>query len=311
LADIVITEFMDASTVRSLSTDFDVVYDPALVDRRGDLLALVDDARGLIVRNRTVVDGDLLTAAPRLQVLGRLGVGLDNIDLKACEEHSVLVRPAFGANADAVAEYVIAAVLSLVRGAFLSTALVVAGVWPRTEMDGLEVAGRTMGLVGLGDISRRVAARASALGMQVCAHDPYLAVDDAAWDSIENVGLAHLISQSDAISIHVPLTNETAALFDSDAIRSMRPGAVLVNTARGGIVDEEALADALREHRIRGAAIDVFEHEPVDRSIGQRFENVPNLILTPHIAGVTEESNLRVSQMTEELVRVVLEGDSR
>jgi (S)-sulfolactate dehydrogenase len=311
LADIVITEFMDASTVRSLSTDFDVVYDPDLVDRRGDLLALVDDARGLIVRNRTVVDGDLLTAAPRLQVLGRLGVGLDNIDLKACEEHSVLVRPAFGANADAVAEYVIAAVLSLVRGAFLSTALVVAGVWPRTEMDGLEVAGRTMGLVGLGDISRRVATRASALGMQVCAHDPYLAVDDAAWDSIENVGLAHLISQSDAISIHVPLTNETAALFDSDAIRSMRPGAVLVNTARGGIVDEEALADALREHRIRGAAIDVFEHEPVDRSIGQRFENVPNLILTPHIAGVTEESNLRVSQMTAELVRVVLEGDSR
>jgi (S)-sulfolactate dehydrogenase len=311
LADIVITEFMDASTVRSLSTDFDVVYDPDLVDRRGDLLALVDDARGLIVRNRTVVDGDLLTAAPRLQVLGRLGVGLDNIDLKACEEHSVLVRPAFGANADAVAEYVIAAVLSLVRGAFLSTALVVAGVWPRTEMDGLEVAGRTMGLVGLGDISRRVATRASALGMQVCAHDPYLAVDDAAWDSIENVGLARLISQSDAISIHVPLTNETAALFDSDAIRSMRPGAVLVNTARGGIVDEEALADALREHRIRGAAIDVFEHEPVDRSIGQRFENVPNLILTPHIAGVTEESNLRVSQMTAELVRVVLEGDNR
>jgi (S)-sulfolactate dehydrogenase len=121
--------------------------------------------------------------------------------------------------------------------------------------------------------------------------------------------LTHLISLSDAISIHVPLTSETAALFDREAIGSMRPSAVLVNTARGGIVDEEALVDALREHRIRGAAIDVFEHEPVDRSIGKRFENIPNLILTPHIAGVTEESNLDVSQMTADLVRSVLEGD--
>ncbi len=309
MPDIVITEFMDESTVRSLSVDFDVAYDPALVDRRGDLLAIVDGVRGLIVRNRTVVDDELVTAAPRLQVVGRLGVGLDNIDLQACQEHSVQVKTAAGANADAVAEYVVAAVLALVRGALLSTDRVVAGEWPRTDLVGLEVAGRTLGLVGLGDISRRVATRASALGMRVWAHDPYLAADDPAWDLVENVALTHLISLSDAISIHVPLTSETAALFDREAIGSMRPSAVLVNTARGGIVDEEALVDALREHRIRGAAIDVFEHEPVDRSIGKHFENIPNLILTPHIAGVTEESNLDVSQMTADLVRSVLEGD--
>lgn len=309
MVDIVITEFMDESTVRSLSADFDVVYDPELVDRRGDLLAIVESARGLIVRNRTTVDAELLSFAPNLLVIGRLGVGLDNIDLNACQDHSVQVNPAVGANADAVAEYVIAAVLSLVRGAFLSTGRVVAGTWPRTDMDGLEVAGRTLGLVGFGDVSRRVAVRAAALGMHVWAHDPYLAADDPAWDSAKNVELRRLISQSDAVSIHVPLTSETAGLFDKEAIDSMKSSAVLVNTARGGIVDEEALVEALQQNRIRGAAIDVFDHEPVERSYGQLFENVPNLILTPHIAGVTEESNLRVSQMTAEIVKSVLEGE--
>jgi (S)-sulfolactate dehydrogenase len=302
---------MDESTVGALSADFDVRYDPGLVDRRGDLLALVEDARGLIVRNRTVVDEELLAAAPNLQVVGRLGVGLDNIDLASCRTRSIQVKPAVGANADAVAEYVIGAVFALVRGAFFSTESVVAGAWPRTDMDGLEIAGRTLGLVGLGDIAQRVAAGASALGMRVWAHDPYLATDDPAWDSIENVDLAPLISQSDAISIHVPLTNETSGLFGREAISSMKPSAVLVNTARGGIVDEAALVDALRERQIRGAAIDVFEQEPVDRYRGQGFENTPNLILTPHIAGVTEESNRRVSRMTADLVRSVLEGGNR
>jgi len=309
LADIVITEFMEESTVHALSTDFDVVYDPGLVDRPSDLLAIVGGIRGLIVRNRTVVNDELLAAAPHLQVVGRLGVGLDNIDLDSCRTRSIQVKPAAGANADAVAEYVIAAVLALVRGAFLSTERVVAGTWPRTEMDGLEVAGRTLGLVGFGDVARRVAERASALGMRVWAHDPYLPADDPAWDSAENVQLRRLISESDAVSIHVPLTSETAEFFGREAIDSMKSSAVLVNTARGGLVDEEALLDALRENRIRGAAIDVFDHEPVDRTYGQRFNGVPNLILTPHIAGVTEESNLRVSQMTAELVRSVLEGE--
>jgi (S)-sulfolactate dehydrogenase len=309
LADIVITEFMDESTVGVLSIDFDVVYDPGLVDRRSDLLPMLDGVRGLIVRNRTVVNDELLDAAPDLQVVGRLGVGLDNIDLDSCRARSIQVKPAVGANADAVSEYVIAAVLALVRGAFLTTDSVVAGMWPRTEMDGLEVAGRTLGLVGFGDVSRRVAAKASALGMRVVAHDPYLATDDLAWDSVESVSLSRLISQSDAVSIHVPFTSETAGLFGKEAIDSMKSSAVLVNTARGGIVDEEALVDALRQNRLRGAAIDVFDHEPVDPLYGQRFEDVPNLILTPHIAGVTEESNVRVSRMTAELVRSVLVGE--
>lgn len=308
MADIVISEFMDKGAVRSLTTDFDVIYDPGLVDRRGDLLAVLPGVPALIVRNRTVVDAELLDVAPDLRVIGRLGVGLDNIDLEACRERSVLVRPAIGANADAVAEYVIGAVLALVRGTFLATDRVLRGEWPRTEMVGLEVATRTLGLVGLGDIARRVARRGVALGMRIWAHDPYLAADDSAWESIKNVDLDTLIAHSDAISIHVPLTEATAGLFNSAVIESMKRTAVLVNTARGGIVDEGALVAALRDGRLRGAAIDVYEHEPVDHSMGERFKDVPNLILTPHIAGVTEESNVRVSQMTARLVREVLEG---
>jgi (S)-sulfolactate dehydrogenase len=274
-------------------------------------MTMVADVRGLIVRNRTIVDAELLTAARELQVVGRLGVGLDNIDLEVCRARSIQVKPAIGANADAVAEYVIAAVLALVRGVFLSTDSVTKGAWPRTELAGFEVAGKTLGLVGFGDISRRVATRASALGMRVSAHDPYLAPDDPAWDTVHNTELEHLIAHSDAISIHVPLTEATEGLFDRQMIRSMKRTAVLVNTARGGIVDEEALADALRDRMIRGAAVDVFEHEPVNRSIGRRFDGVPNLILTPHIAGVTAESNVRVSQLTADLVRSVLAGDDQ
>ncbi len=310
MPEIVITEFMDEAAVRSLSDDFDVTYDPGLVDRRGELMTILPGVRGLIVRNRTIVDAELVATAPDLAVVGRLGVGLDNIDLEACLAHSIQVKPAVGANADAVAEYVIGAVILLVRGVFLSTERVAAGAWPRTEMAGLEVAGRTLGLVGFGDISRRVAVRAIALGMSVWAHDPYLPPDHRAWDSVENVELTHLIRHSDAISIHVPLTDETRGMFDRETIGSMRTNAVLVNTARGGIVDEAALADALVGHRIRGAAIDVYDLEPVTSEHGGRFQGVPNLILTPHIAGVTVESNLRVSQMTAALVRGVLEGEN-
>jgi (S)-sulfolactate dehydrogenase len=308
VADVVISEFMDEEAIRSLSTDFDVIYDPGLVDRRAELLATLPGVQALIVRNRTTVDAELLDANPGLRVVGRLGVGLDNIDLEACQERSVLVRPAIGANADAVAEYVIGAVLTLIRGTFLSTDRVLRGEWPRTEMVGLEVATRTLGLVGLGDIARRVAQRAAALGMRVRAYDPYLPADDSAWESIENVDLDTLIAHSDAISIHVPLTDATAGLFNKAVIESMKRTAVLVNTARGGIVDEGALVAALRDGRLRGAAIDVYEHEPVDVTTGERFKDVPNLILTPHIAGVTEESNVRVSSLIADLVRDALQG---
>ena len=306
VSKIVITEFMDQAAVADLSTDHDVTYDPVLVDDRSALFAAIADADGLIVRNRTAVDMSLLDQAPKLRTVGRLGVGMDNIDLATCADRDIAVYPATGANADAVAEYVIAAVLTLIRGAFLASDRVALGEWPRTELSGMEVRGRTMGLVGLGDIARRVAVLSKALGMEVIASDPFVPTTEAVWSTVRNVELAELVSTSDAISLHIPLTDETAKLFGRDEFAAMKQDAVLVNTARGGIIDEEALIGALHGRTIRGAAIDVFESEPLTPELSASFQGVPNLILTPHIAGVTEESNRRVSAMVASKVRMAL-----
>jgi (S)-sulfolactate dehydrogenase len=306
VAKIVITEFMDQAAVADLSSDHDIVYDPALVDDRAALFDHITDADALIVRNRTAVDRSLLDRAPMLRIVGRLGVGMDNIDLAACTDRGITVHPATGANADAVAEYVIAAVLTLIRGAFLASDRVVVGEWPRTELSGMEVRGRTMGLVGLGDIARRVAVLCMALGMEVVASDPFVPGTDAVWSTVRNVEFTELVSMSDAISLHIPLTDTTAGLFGSGEFAAMKETAVLVNTARGGIIDEGALIDALRGGTIRGAAIDVFENEPLTPALSASFQGVPNLILTPHIAGVTEESNRRVSAMVASKVRTAL-----
>ena len=303
---VVITEFMDETSVAALAEDLSVVYDPSLADDRERLLAAVQEADAVIVRNRTVVDEELLDAAPSVRVIGRLGVGLDNIDLDACSARDVSVKPATGANVDAVAEYVITAVLMLTRGTFEATADVVDGRWPRTESTGLEVRGRTLGLVGYGAIAQRVATMAAALGMRVIAHDPYLADDDPAWSDVGRVALGDLIEEADAVSVHVPLTASTSNLIGEAEIARLDDRAVLVNTARGGVVDEAAVVAALRAGRLRGAALDVFRTEPVSEDSGGLFADVPHLFLTPHIAGITEESNVRVSDMIAAEVRSVL-----
>jgi (S)-sulfolactate dehydrogenase len=309
MADIVISEFMARSAVESLAADYDTRYDAALVDDRSALLAAVVDARAIVVRNRTIVDGELLDAAPSLRVVARLGVGLDNIDLDACESAGVSVRPATGANADAVAEYVVAAVLMLLRGVFASSARVVEGEWPRQELVGDETAGRRLGLVGFGDVARRVAVKLRGLGMEVAAHDPFVAPDDPAWEGATRLDLDDLLATCNAVSLHVPLAPETHRLIDVAALARMPAGSVLVNTSRGGVVDEAALVAALQSGHLRGAALDVFEDEPVDEEVGRRFAGVPNLILTPHVAGITTQSNERVSSMTARHVRAALEND--
>jgi (S)-sulfolactate dehydrogenase len=308
LPEIVITEFMDDAVVAGLATQYEVAYDPGLVDRPDELQRLVGDCRALIVRNRTQVRDALLQVCPRLVVIGRLGVGLDNIDLVACEARRIEVCPATGANDASVAEYVVCGILMLLRGAYHATAEVLAGAWPRTRLIGREIGGRRLGLVGFGAIARQTARRAVALGMEVVAHDPHLADDDPAWreHGVASLSLDDLLATADAVSLHVPLTAGTRNLIDAAALERMRPGAVLVNAARGGVVDEGALAAALRSGRLGGAMLDVFEHEPLPR--GGPLEGAPNLILTPHIAGVTEESNVRVSAVTAANVRRVLEA---
>jgi (S)-sulfolactate dehydrogenase len=302
MTDIVITEFMDEAVIAQALAGRAVRYDPGLVDRPDELMAALADARALVVRNRTQVRGALLAAAPRLKVVGRLGVGLDNIDVAACAARGIAVCPANGANDASVAEYVVTAALLLLRGAFLASERVAAGEWPRMALIGREVASRRLGLVGYGAIARETARRARALGMHIAAFDPHLPANDPAWAGAERLELGALLATSDVVSLHVPLTEETRNMLDAAAIAAMKPRAVLVNAARGGVVDEQAVVAALRAGHLGGAALDVFEQEPVDAAQGGRFRDVPNLILTPHIAGVTEESNVRVSQVTAEAV---------
>ncbi len=261
MPEILITEFMDDAAVADLAADFDVLYDAGLVDRPDALTGLVTDCRGLIVRNRTQVRGALLEACQKLEVVGRLGVGLDNIDIAACRARGIAVCPATGANDLAVAEYVIAGILMLLRGAYLASDAVAAGDWPRGRLIGREVAGRRLGLVGFGGIARETAKRAAALGMSVVAFDPYVADDDPAWRDlgVRKTELEPLLASCDAISLHVPLDATTRHLIDAAALGRMRKDAVLINAARGGVVDERALADALRQERLAGAMLDVFE----------------------------------------------------
>lgn len=309
---ILITEFMDETAIRDGLAGFEVRYDPALVNRPEALRAAIPEARALIVRNRTQVRGDLLAAAGRLNCVGRLGVGLDNIDTETARARGIAVYPASGANDVAVAEYVIASAMVLLRGAYGATAELAAGGWPRNRLVGREIAGKRLGLVGFGAIARETARRAAALGMEVAGYDPFLPAASPAWSQgpgrAAPLDLAPLLATSDVVSLHVPLTEATRGMIGAEALASMRPDAILINAARGGIVDQAAVADALRAGRLGGAALDVFDTEPLGAG-GAVFDGAPNLILTPHIAGVTVESNARVSRVTAEAVARHLRGD--
>ncbi len=305
---IVISESMDAPAVAVLVRDFDVDYRPGLVDDEAALAAALADADGWIVRNRTQVRGAALAAAKRLRVVGRLGVGLDNIDLAACAARGIEVIPATGANAESVAEYVLAMAMILLRGAaYLSTAAVAAGRWPRQMLSqGREVSGKTIGLVGFGSIGRVTARKVAAMGMRVVAFDPVVPADSPAWAElgVAPLPLDELLARSDVVSLHLPLTDSTRGLIGEARLSRMKPGAILINSARGGIVDEAALARALSSGRLGGAALDVFDREPL--AAGSVLAEAPNLILSPHVAGVTLESNERVSGIIAERVAAFL-----
>lgn len=307
MSDIVITEFMDEAAAERLRARYDVRFEPALVDDRAGLLEAVAGARGLIVRNRTQVDAEVLEAAPRLAAVGRLGVGLDNIDTETCAARGIKVLPATGANDVAVAEYVIATALLLRRGAYGHSARVAAGEWPRSDLIGQEVSGAVLALVGFGGIARQVARRARAMGMHVIAHDPNIAADDDLWAANEvcAVDFDTLLAEADVLSLHVPRLPATEHLIDADALARMKDTAVVINTARGGVIDDAALAQTLRERRVAGAALDVFEDEPLPAD--SVYAGLDNVLLTPHIGGVTVESNTRVSNVTVDNVLAALD----
>jgi (S)-sulfolactate dehydrogenase len=240
------------------------------------------------------------------KVVGRLGVGLDNIDVLTCHARGIEVIPAIGANARSVAEYVIATSMMLMRTAYLSTHEVINGQWPKERIDqGKEVLGSVLGIVGFGSIGQITADLALKMGFRVVANTyRKSSIDQPIIDGVTYATLEELITISDVVTLHLPYTAESKNLFNKSTIARMKPGAVLINTARGGIVDDDALIDAILSGHLSGAAIDVFENEPLANS--PKYKNVPNLILTPHIAGITQQSEKRVNQLVVERVLEVL-----
>lgn len=309
MPEIVITEFMDEAPVEELKAKYVVHWDPTLCDKPDEIKSLIGETRALVVRNRTKINNDILSAGPKLEVIGRLGVGLDNIDLPACEKHNVTVCPATGSNNVSVAEYAITTALMLLKRSFYCKDEVLAGKWPRNDYVGIEARGKTLGLLGFGMIGQSAAKMAKGLEMEVIAHDPFQPKDASGWQYAENVSIDELIARSDILSVHTPLLPETRDIIDAAAMAKMKEGSFLINTARGGIINEDDLIAALKSGQIAGAALDVFVDEPLSKEDAARFADAPNLIMTPHISGVTHESSMAISVITvENVLRVLGEG---
>ncbi|MDH3471609.1 MAG: hydroxyacid dehydrogenase [Acidimicrobiia bacterium] len=308
MSRIVVPEYLPEPFLDRFRQHHVVVYDPDLYGDRARLLKEVSDAEAIVVRNRTQIDTEFLGAAPAMKVVGRLGVGLDSIDTEACREAGVIVIPAVGANTVSVAEYVLGAMLVLTRRVYAMTDSMLAGEWPRQgHAFGRELEGKALGLIGYGAVARSVATRAAAFEMTIAAHDPHVREDDPAWGKVQRMDYDQLLAQSDIVSLHVPLDDQTRGMIDSHALAKFKPEAILINTSRGGIVDQVALARSLRDGALGGAAVDVFEIEPLGPVAAATFEGIENLILTPHLAGNTRESVDRVAQMTVDSVLQVLQ----
>ena len=298
MSSILISEFITSQALETLRSKHQVIYEPDLYKDRPALIAALQNIEGLIVRNLTQVNEEILAGAANLKVVGRLGVGLENIELPACAKRNIKVIPATGANADSVAEYVVGAAVALTRGFTPATVSTLKGEWPRPRFSTYhEFLGKTIGIVGFGSIGRVVAKKANAFGLHCLAYDPMLPAGSVELNgfSVPLLPLNDLLAKSDVVTLHLPFLPETKNLFNAATLDQMKNGACLINTARGGIVDEKALAERLRSGRLGGAAMDVFESEPA-KDLGH-FAGIENLILTPHVAGVTHESNERVSQM--------------
>lgn len=265
------------------------LYDPDLYKERDRLKSLLTKATGLVVRNRTQVDRDLLACAPQLRVVGRLGVGLDNIDTVALKDHHVELVVPYGANAVAVAEYVMAALLTATRRIPVLDQTVRAGKWDRTARQ-TQLSGKTLGIVGYGAIGQHLATRAEAFGMTVKVHDPYTTIPEK-WVASP---WPQFVEDLDFISLHVPLTAQTGNMLDRTTFSRLKQHAWVINTARGELIDEMALVEALDAGYVGGAVLDVRSSEPP--APGDRLIGRDNVWVTPHIAGLTDEAQQEISQ---------------
>lgn len=308
---ILITELIWEQGIEKLKEKgHSVDYDKKLGRNREKLLSLIPEYDALIVRNETKVDIELLDKGTNIKVIGRLGVGLDNIDIKAVRDKDIKVVAAKNANATSVAEYVMSALLDASRNISFAAADVRKGNWKRKKFTGTELNGKVIGLFGLGEIAHRVVKRANAFGMKAVGYDPFITPYDhiISETGVERVhSLDQLLAVSDFISIHVPLTKETKNVFNFEAFSLMKETAILINTARGGIINEADLCEAVLSKKISGAYLDVLETEPVSQN--SSLLDIDSIYITPHVAGLTEESQLRTSLLVAEEVLNILEGE--
>ena len=276
---------------------------------KGDeLAAAIKGMDAVIVRSSTRITRAALAQADRLKVIGRAGVGVDNIDVEAATERGVAVLNAPSGNTISAAELAFALLLALVRSVPRADQSMKSGEWDRKSFNGSELYGKTLGLIGAGRIGSEVARRARAFGMRVLCYDPFLTPDRAAALEIELATLTDVLKRSDVISLHVPLTEATANMISDGEFELVKPGAYLVNAARGGVVNETALARALQEKKLAGAALDVFEQEPLPAD--HPLRTAPNIVLTPHLGAATAEAQQNVALEIAEAVRAALvEGD--
>lgn len=274
---------------------------------RNDLKKLITDIDILIVRSRTQVNRELLEGATRLRVIIRAGIGLDNVEVDAATERGIVVMNAPTGNIVTTAEHTLAMIFALSRHIPQADASLRQGKWEKSKFQGNELRGKTIGVIGLGNIGRAVAERALALGMRVVAHDPYVNEAMAAKHNIRLTSLDELFEQSDYISVHVPLTSSTKNLIGKDALKRMKKTAYLINCARGGIVDEEAVIEALEKGIITGCALDVFEKEPLppDHPLLKRSD----VVLTPHLGASTDEAQVQVGlEVAEQVIQYIRDG---
>ena len=301
---VLIADKLAESTVAALGDQIEVRW----VDGpdREKLLAAVPEADALLVRSATTVDAEVLAAAPKLKIVARAGVGLDNVDVESATERGVLVVNAPTSNIHSAAEHALALLLSAARQIPAADASLREHAWKRSSFSGTEIFGKTVGVVGLGRIGQLVAQRLAAFETHIVAYDPYVSPARAAQLGIELLPLDELLARADFISVHLPKTPETAGLIDKDALAKTKPGVVIVNAARGGLVDEAALADAVTSGHVRAAGIDVFSTEPCTDS---PLFDLPQVVVTPHLGASTEEAQDRAGTDVAASVKLALAGE--
>ena len=293
---ILITEFMEAKSVEILKTNFDITFDQSLSTNSSALKKIISNFDILIVRNKTEVNKEILENASNLKFIGRLGVGLDNIDTDFCKNNNIHVQPATGMNADSVAEYVINSSLTLLKNIPLIHKETSMGNWPRTSIPSREFRGKTIGLIGFGLIAKKVSILSNIFNVHKIAYDPFVDASAGIEYDTRLVDLNEIFEIADIISIHLPLSETTKNLLNYEAFRKMQKQPIIINSSRGSIINEEDLLKAYDEKLISGFALDVYDIEPVQNFFLNSIKSNTNCILTPHVAGVTEESNARVSE---------------